>query len=169
MGAMQIGGRRTLRFSGHNLELHFRFATACERDLLAERQIPLQRLIVAVSQLLRVGQRQHQVVAGGNPLERSLRRGIGRQLTSAGELNSGGWVKLSSGMAVTNTWLLLLLSPSPAETDHFSEAESSRYTMRTVQAVAASAPITSGSRVRSRLPHVADATYHGGCGRVCST
>ena len=75
-----------LRFSGHDLELHFRFATAGERHLLAERQIPLQRLIVAVSQLLLMGQRQHQVAAGGNPLERSLRGGIGRRLTGRGEL-----------------------------------------------------------------------------------
>ncbi len=58
--------------------------------MLAERQIPLQRLIVAVSQLLRVGQRQHQVAAGGNPLERSLRRGIGRHLASHGELRRLG-------------------------------------------------------------------------------
>ena len=65
-----------LRFSSHYLELDIRFATAGERDLLTERQIPLQRIMIAVRQFLLAGQRQHQVAAGGEPLERSLGRRI---------------------------------------------------------------------------------------------
>ena len=69
-----------LRFSGHDLELDFRFATTGERDFLAERHIPLQCLMIAVRQILPVCQCHHQVAAGGKALERSLCGGIRRQL-----------------------------------------------------------------------------------------
>ena len=69
-----------LRFSGHDLELDLRFATTGERYFLAERHIPLQRLMIAVRQILPVWQCHHQVAAGGKALERSLCGGIRRQL-----------------------------------------------------------------------------------------
>ncbi len=52
-----------LRFSGHDLELDFRFATTGERYFLAERHVPLQRLTIAVRQFLPVWQCHHQVAA----------------------------------------------------------------------------------------------------------
>ena len=68
-GALPVMRTVHLRFSGHYLELDFRFVTASERYFLAQRQIPLQRLMIAVRQLLLLSQRQHQVAAGGKPLE----------------------------------------------------------------------------------------------------
>ncbi len=68
-----------LQFSGHDLQLDFRFATTGERYFLAQRHIPLQSLMIAVRQILPVWQCHHQVAAGSKALERSLRGRIRRQ------------------------------------------------------------------------------------------